>query len=624
MLIALDTETTGHDLQHGCKPFFVSTVDEKGKIVCWEWDVDPMTREPQIPSKDKAALRKLVAGPLVLHNIKFDVRALEVIGVKFDAWDQAEDTLVASHCLASSEPHGLKFLADEYLGIDDGDQQDLRDATNEARRIGRKLGWRIAQPFDPHFPAVKRAPKAGWWVMDTWLPRAVAKAEGYAPDHPWHSVLGTYAKLDVERTLGLWWMFHEALKDEGLMDVYRTRMKVLPALYAMEKRGASLSSKRLDAAIESFTMEAADAEYRAKKYAESKIDNLASPKQMQGVLYGHFKFKPVKETKTGYSTDASTLEILQDQARPTSKGCRFIQNVVAHRKNRKAVDYLESYKLSGVGNRKNWLTLHPSFNLTGTASTRNSSQDPNAQNISKQESFNLRQVFGPMPGRHWLAMDYQNIELRIFAYESGDRELIEAFEAGYSVHLIIAEALRPAEFKRLGPEAFAKTEAYRWTKAGNFSLIYGASPRKADATYRVDGAYDRIRSRFPEIDRFMSSKYAEGMKRGFVTTLGGYRLQVPHDRPHVAVNYFVQGSAGWAMNKAIIRTHEYLSKRKDHHAIMTIHDELVFDFPNPIRKPVVRACKRLMEKSGEDLGLPTPVDADLIDDNWANGKGMKL
>jgi len=530
--------------------------------------------------------------------------------------------------LASAESHKLKDLGLLYLDVDDEDQLELKEAVNEARRYGRKNGWRIANPEDPHFPAMKRSPKDGWFMMDCWLPRAVAKAEDYPEDHWFWNVLQRYAVTDAERTIGLWLVFRQAMEEEGVLDIYEKRKKLLPITYNMERRGVTVNVKRLDDARMKYGLEAERSEGLCYQLANNKLDNVRSSKQLQGVIFGTLGFKPVKETKTGWSTDADTIRALMLEAEPKEKRYQFLKHLQGTRKFSKAVDYLQSYELHGIpiGTDGAWLRLHPGFNPTGTATTRLASHDPNAQNISKQEDFNLREVFGPLPGREWFAIDYSNIELRIFAYESGDKALIQAFEQGQSVHLVIGEILHPKLFNKLGPDAFKKTQQYRWVKNGNFSLIYGASQKKANATYRVQDAYQRIRKRLPKIDGFIRSKFDEGKTNGFVRTLGGYPLQVPPREPHKAANYFVQGSAGWAMVLAMIRVDEYLATLGDDFGIvMTIHDELVLDFPQ--RKgniPKVRKVCRLMEQSGDDLGLPCPVEPDVIRTNWADGKGLVL
>ena len=102
-IISLDTETTGVDFHHGTKPFLVTTTDSDNNTVFWEWDVDPFTRDPQIPLRDIKEIKELIksADRLVLQNPKFDARALESIGIRDFPWHKVDDTLMAGHMLAS-------------------------------------------------------------------------------------------------------------------------------------------------------------------------------------------------------------------------------------------------------------------------------------------------------------------------------------------------------------------------------------------------------------------------------------------------------------------------------------------------------------------------------------------
>tara|TARA_R110000803_G_scaffold3285_2_gene11184 strand:- start:11132 stop:13099 length:1968 start_codon:yes stop_codon:yes gene_type:complete len=647
LLWGTDTETTGADFRHGCKPFFVSSCCEDGRILYWEWDVNPLTRVPTVPKKDIREVQKhLTSQDHVWHNSKFDIRALQQLGIDGYDWSKAHDTHLASHVLASGESHKLKDLADNYLGITDDDQYELQEAVNLARRHGKKLGWRTASPYDPHFPATKSPKNVGWWVMDMWLPRAVAKHYGYEPEHPFWHVLAKYAITDAERTIGLWQVLREGLEDEGLEEQYDTRRKLLPVTFEMEDRGIDIHLPNLKSLQAEFTEEAAHSELMCNKLSGGVVTSTNSTQQLQKTLFGTFKFDPSEDTtlskklyltKGGdFSTNKDVLTALVDTCQPTEKRYRFIKHLQKQRKYTKALEYMAGYERSGLKVRgpggnylKHWRHLYPNFNIAGTKTTRFASYEPNAQNISKQELINLRRLFGPLPGREWWGIDYQNIEMRIFAYCSGDKNLIEAFELGGSVHLIFAEVLFPKEFKAClkSGESFAdkyKSTLYQWTKNGNFSLLYGAGKAKADSTYHVDGAYDTIRKKLPLIDRFMKAKQDEAINNGYITTLGGYRLQVNTGEPHKAVNYFVQGSAGWCMIKAMLRVYEYLKDLPDYHAVMTIHDELDFDFPKSNRNlEIIQDIADLMELSGDDIGMPTPVDVERHSINWSKKESLE-
>lgn len=644
--IGIDTETTGVDIWHGCRPFFVSTychmrAYNQEPQLYWEWDVDPLTRTVLPPKEDLAAIESLLSDqPIVLHNPKFDVRALQFTGIQNLDWDLIEDTLVASHCVDSLMSHKLKDLCLHYLDINNDDERELQKAVNDCRRQARKLKWRIANEGDPHFPGVKKGKKGeGWWKYDMWLPRAIAQHDNLHKSHPYWTICKRYAMLDAERTAHLWIHLHEGLKELELLDQYEIRRKNLETTHTMEQRGVSVSLTALADAKAKYGLAAEKYEGRCCNIAGGTIENLGSPKQLQKVLYEQLNLEPVKETKTGYSTDKETLEYLREKAYPNSKQYHFLNCLLKARQNTTGVNYLDSYQRFGCppispDNPKqsklvqhiidDYIALHPGINTTATRTTRSASSDPNEQNISKKEDFNLREVFCPYPGREWYSSDYSNIEMRLFAYASGDKQMIEAFETGYKVHLIMCEILWPNEWKRcqkLGLDFSKEYEAtlYQWTKNGNFSLIYGAQKHRADTTYHQAGAYETIRHRMPQIDSFMEKMTNLARSQGYVTTMGGYRLYVPRNKPYAAVNYFIQGSAGWYLILANNRIHDYLKSKPDHYQIMCVHDELDFDFPIQRNYTVLSRIADIMELSGKELGVHVPVSVEQHRKSWAVG-----
>ena len=173
--------------------------------------------------------------------------------------------------------------------------------------------------------------------------------------------------------------------------------------------------------------------------------------------------------------------------------------------------------------------MHPWLNQNGTATTRYAGSDPNPQNVSEREEMPLRDCFGPVPGTFRFDADYSNIELRLWAYDSGEKAFIKAFEQGLNVH---------ANRRLLHPKTRDWTDAevkafagYKSVKNGNFSTIYGASDRKADATYKVPGATALIRKNFTRITAYSAKLIAEAKANGYISTMFGYRLYVPRDRP---------------------------------------------------------------------------------------------
>ena len=223
--IALDTETTGVDWAHGAMPFLVTTCQEDGSQSFWEWEVDPVTRVPNIPQEDIEDIRLLIesASILVGQNSRFDAKALSKLRVEWP-WSITQDTLMAGHLLNTSQPHDLTSMCLHYLGVDIQPYEDaVQVATQKARRIARSQlkHWRIAKKGDPMMPSVRgsdRKKKSKGveedtaWKLDMWLPRAIAKELGYEPDHPWWTVTSDYANADSLHTIQLWKVMEKELK----------------------------------------------------------------------------------------------------------------------------------------------------------------------------------------------------------------------------------------------------------------------------------------------------------------------------------------------------------------------------------------------------------------------------
>lgn len=316
-----------------------------------------------------------------------------------------------------------------------------------------------------------------------------------------------------------------------------------------------------------------------------------------------------------------------------------------------------------------WYVLHPSLNSTGTDTLRWSSSSPNEQNISKQENFNLRYVFGPASGREWWSFDYENIELRIPGYESNERAMIELFERPDdppyfgSYHLMNASIVYPdlfwplaeqkGEFKRRYSSTW-----YKWIKNFGFAIGYGAiiESGTADRAARKPGAQQLVADRLKEHTKLNQSMIAHAEQYGYVETIPdrsigsvrGYPLYCSRGNwgkisPTIPLNYHVQGTAMQCTEKAMTRTSDFLRQMNQaqgivdeltrrvkagledlgFYLVMQVHDELVFDFPAGDNVEVVAEVRRLMEMSGDDIGIPLKVSASLHRETWAEGEDLR-
>ncbi len=679
MIFACDTETTGPDFHHIARPYFVTTCDVDGRQEFWQWDVDPLTRKPIIPAGHVEEIQYKIeqAEAVVFQNPKFDISALNTIKIKVP-WHKVHDTLAASHVLASAEPHGLDDLARDYLGINIRPYEDAcQAAATEARRLAKRYypDWKIAAP-GRDMPSVKKTSKRNEdkpWKNDMWLPREIARIEQYPASHEWWSVLQEYSNTDSAVTIELWKVFEEFLRRRNLWEIYLTRLKVLAAAWRMENWGVSNSRARTAEVKVRYADTSAKCRARCIELSGGTLDELpvnGRSNALDAVVFGKFELVSTKATKKG--NDSMDKDVLEGWLATTDKESdahQFILNLQYYRKRQTALGYIDSYERFRLSDERDpsWdtCTLYPTYNVTGTRLLRGSMSNPNGQQISKQhlkemgsqeKGKNVRWMFGPRPGREWWSMDGQNLELRIPAYEAGEAELMWVFdrpnEAPFygSYHLLICDVLYPELFKIWGAgfkDEFKDT-LYQWVKNGNFAMQYGCQEAKADATFHFPGAYRLIGQRFPKVRELADRMKALASRNGIVHTIPdltvspdqGYPLMVKMSEyggvvPTTPLSYHVQGTAGWWINKAMIRCDEQLYSPEwcvggwQGAICLQVHDELVFDLPRgkgrepwKTNLPRVKKLKALMELGGRDISVPTPVSVEYHPVSWADGMAV--
>lgn len=746
-LVACDTEVTGLDLYHGARPFLVTVCildNSKQDVTFYEWPVNPLTRQPEVPEEDLDEIEQVLrdADYLVGQNIKFDVSALTLLfqdhnrTLEWD-WSKTYDTLIAGHLLASNQPHGLDSMAIQYLGEDIGKYEAaVKKAVLKARFLAKHdlPKWQIAVKGGPLTPSAK----GSTWGFDMWLPAAVANEYNYSKSHPWRTVVAEYANIDSVTTAFLWQVMEKKIRGRGLWKLFLERMKLVPIAMELEARGVTLSASRLESMIEEYREVSKDLATTCRNIAHSYGYELALPKSgnnrsLQLFCFGSdillckncgysypisriekleaLENPPVctncgisfnseggfrgrnslivsrepyldlpaikRSANTGEpSLDKQCLETYCESLPPRSKSRVFVRSLKDKRKRDTAITYLNGYKrfwLPIEGFDNDWYMLHGSANPTGTDTLRWSFSNPNSSNIGKQkdektgEDFNLRRAFGPAPDREWWSMDGENLELRIPAYEAGEKDLIYVFEHPKeppyfgSYHLVVFDALYPELFKKHGKSCKTLYEStyYQWVKNGNFATLYGAQEPKADATYHMVGAYQKVRYRFPRMAELSDRQITHANKYGYVTTIPdkevdsstGYPINCTRTDygkvlPTVPLNYHIQSTAMWWTGKCMIKCSKQLKEWQkqgfDAYITLQVHDELVFSFPRSNRHPKrdydreksgkpyfrtsnlwrARILQRLMESCGDGIGVPTTVGVEYNKDNWAEGESF--
>lgn len=619
-MLAVDTETNGLDIHHGCKPFIITICNESLENTCWVWDVDPLTREPIIPTRDILEFENEIEGEeLAFLNPVFDILALSKLKKRIGdrwPWKKTHDIGLSSHIIDSIyKPRTLTSLAYRYLGVDLNPlEEKVATAVKAARKIAKDQfpEWRIAEEGLEGLPSCKDGGKSGdaeaikVWKNDMWLPRAIAKALNYPKSHPWWTVTEDYANGDTLATIAICKQHLPILKEKRLEWIYRKRVELLPVMYNMSNRGVSLNKLRAKKLEQELTEEYESKRKVCEEVAELFGYGLTMPKGSNNNSLKDFVFEvmelPVIElTDTGQPALNSkrVLPHYKDTLDQDTPEWKFVDALFDYRKSGTHLGYLNAYarfwrQVQMSNGNDIWVRLHPSLNPTGADTLRWSSANPNSQNISKKGKYNLRKAFGPLPGREWWSCDAKNIELRIPAYESGEQTLIDLFEnpgppyygsehiLNFSVVYpdIWEEEVKAVGLDKAGPHIKDKYKDtwYQWCKNGDFAVGYGAIDRDdgegtADLAFHRPGSHARLKERFAAKEKLNQKWIGFATKHGYVETLPdrtvdpeqGYPLRCTRNDwggilQTVPLNYHVQSTAMWVTMRAMILIQEYFDK----------------------------------------------------------------
>lgn len=652
MRLAIDTETTGSRWREGDAPYYISTCDEEGNLKCWRFQVDPVTRITLAPRKKiKEVLDYFNQySTFVFHNAKFDLAALQAIGI--DLTDRKiTDTIFRAHIIDNRMSRKLKDLSKLYLGMDDDDEADLLRCVKAARNFLKKehdgkLKKLRVWKYIPGDDADDGEDGEHWMKVDAWIPGQLAlipEVWEYLPTEQvlsWTQCLERYGTRDAERTMALEILFTQYMESMPDSDkALQFQLDALPAFMDLEKYGVSLLTDAHGDAIEHHLNRSDQLIEDMTELTGIEEFNPRSTLDVRTALFENYEFPILEVTpKNVPSTNEGILqELLPHSKSPEAE--KFLKKLLAYRKNDMMLRYLGSYEDYRIGSR-----LYSSFNMVGTDTTRSSSSRPNMQNIGKGEEYDgdkaetlgevaeddylLRRVFGPGKGRIWLDYDYDQLQLRIFAFMSQDPKLIKAFEDGWDAHNYMACQI-------YGVEKPTKLQR-RTAKNVNFGFIFGAQEKKITATCGDASIWPKVNQLFPDAVKYLERVKREVKKTGKVTVMG-YPLQVPINpvtkevKAYTGVVYGVQGMEGLIVKRAMKLCRDYLSsletlpnqKLPEGFISLLVHDELVFDLRKPKDlqdlKPHAAKLKECMEQAGRDCGIVTPASGSLVLTSWDEG-----
>ena len=398
------------------------------------------------------------------------------------------------------------------------------------------------------------------------------------------------------------------LDKEGLADLLaKVELPLSGILAEMERVGVLVDFTKLESIGREMATELASIEARAKESVGHDV-NLASPKQLEALLYDELGLKAGRKTKTGRSTDADALEgLVGDHALP---GLVLEHRAIAKLKGT-YVDALPKLVNPDTGR------IHGHWDQAVAATGRISSNDPNLQNIPIRTALgrSIRRAFVAPPGRVFLSADYSQIELRVLAHLSHDPVLVDAFRTGQDVHVRTAMEI-------FGVPADGVTdEMRRRSKTINFGVIYGMGevalakrltiPR-AEAAKFIAAYFER----YVGVREFLDRTMEEARKTEQTKTLFGRVRHLPDLRSsdafrrsqaeRIAQNTPIQGTAADLLKLAMLRFAEPVVPGA--RMVLTVHDELAFEVPAERAEDATALVKRRMETVA-DLDVPLVVDA---------------
>ena len=406
------------------------------------------------------------------------------------------------------------------------------------------------------------------------LPAAVGAAGNDSPEDR--------AAGDAEGLMSLGLVLDAKLSEAGLAPIFsEVDMPLLPVLYRMEEAGIRIDPEVFRKLSDELALGTREIEEKVARLAGTGF-NVNSPKQLSFLLFEKLGLPPVKRTKTGYSTDVEVLEQL--------KSAHEIPGLVLEYRTLAKIKSTYVDVLPGMVDSRDG-RIHTTLNQTQAATGRLSSSDPNLQNIPIRTELGvrIRSGFVADPGFLFVGADYSQVELRLLAHLSGDRELLRGFMKGEDIHTATACGVFGVSPSEVTPEL------RRRAKVINFGILYGMSPFGLSRELGIGAReakqhIDQYFSRYPGVGEYIERVKEQARKDGYVRTILGRRRYIRdinsrnkvlrEAAERMAINAPIQGSAADIIKIAMIRIdREFRGRKMEARLVLQVHDELIAEAP---------------------------------------------
>ena len=561
-ILSLDTETTGTE------PMDAELVGMSFSIAENEAFYVPVPAEQEEALKIVNEFRPVFENENSLkvgQNIKYDMIVLKNYGAEVKG--ALFDTMIAHYILQPELRHGMDYLAEIYLHYQTIHIDELIGPKGKNQKNMRDL-----DPKDVY----------------------------------------RYACEDADVTLKLKNVLEKELKENDAERLfYDIEMPLVPVLVNIERNGVLLDTEALKQSSAHFTAQMERIEKEIYELAGETF-NIASPKQVGEVLFDKLKIvEKAKKTKTGrYVTSEEVLESLRHKH-------PVVEKILEHRGLKKLLGtYIDALPLL-INPRTG--RVHTSFNQTVTATGRLSSSNPNLQNIPirDENGKEIRKAFIPDEGCLFFSADYSQIELRIMAHLSEDKNMIDAFLSNHDIHAATAAKIYKIDLNDVG------SDMRRKAKTANFGIIYGISVfglaermnvDRKEAKELIDGYFET----YPGVKAYMDKSIQVAQEKGYVETIFHRKRFLPdiNSRNAVvrgyaernAINAPIQGSAADIIKVAMARIYQrFQAEGIQAKMILQVHDELNFSVPVNEKERVEEIVIEEMEKA---YRMHVPLKAD--------------
>jgi DNA polymerase-1 len=413
----------------------------------------------------------------------------------------------------------------------------------------------------------------------------------------------------------------EALQAQGLRALFdEVEVPLVRVLARMEHVGVGVDVDELRALNTRLSTEADELMQQIWADAGEQF-NVNSTPQLRTVLYDRLGLVPQKKTKTGFSTDAATLEKLRDEH-------PIVEHLLRYREVEKLRNTYGDGLLAEVADDGR---IHATFNQAVARTGRLSSDKPNLHNIPvrTEEGRAFRRAFVPAPGCELLVADYNQIELRCIAHLSEDPGLLAAFAAATDIHTETASRVFGVQAEDVSTEQRAKAKMVSYGLAYGMEA-YGLGQRLSIPTSEAQEILDAYFTAFPRVRSYMEETVAEARERGYTETLFGRRRQIPElsssnfrirqAGERQAMNAGIQGLAADIFKVALVRLDRALdASGGESRIILQVHDEVLLEVPPDEREAATAQTLEAMQGAYE---LRVPLEVNLAyGSSWADAKG---